>query len=97
MYCHQEHDDIILPAIFTSTPWWSNNRTRAARSVWWLPDTRKNPVPVGSNQRIGWLEAEMKNVGITNVLGGPNNLVWNLETGWIFCSSLKEVAFIGIT
>ena len=63
MYCHQEHDDIILPAIFTSNPWWSNNPGKSCSQRLVASGQWKNPVPVGSNQRIGWPEADIKNVG----------------------------------
>lgn len=52
--------------LFHVNPLMIHHRTKAARSVGWLPDNKKS-VPVGSNQRIGWLEADMKNVGIANV------------------------------
>ena len=60
--------------LFHVNPLMIHHRTKAARSVGGFR-TMKNPVPVGSNQRIGWPEADIKNVGIANVLGAPNNLV----------------------
>lgn len=62
-YCHQKNDDITLHAN-TPIPL-IRSRKKAARSVGGF--RTKKSVPVGSNQRIGWPEADIKNVPIANV------------------------------